>query len=490
MRKIKAHIKTSPNGNLFYNLYRSTKEESLPESANILATLDPLMVIDESKVEVQAIMMFEEEGEMKTSSVIKGNLVPYSTKHKILRDMLHSVIVRITYSNKVSKMFAVKFDNKTAVLSVTDGDDKIYDSSESISIGANTIVYIHDSLLVDAVKVNTSYYTEVFEVIDSKDEQAGVTIIGEPATGISPSVLSKQNKTVTLYPEYIVPYFQLQAAVYSEPLRYFYRLLAKDEANNISDPSELMWVDLEQSNEEVDYFLQYSNSTKGLLNTKWEDTEIKMISAQTLDFGKNGTKEFTDFGNIFNGLPTKDIDSNSVRATFSTEGTPSVTLFFDNPWEDVKYKAKTTKSFRLKGILVNDPDAVVYSETLQAEEAFIGLDTVLVRRKEIVDLLNDKVAAPLEGEGAVSVATFIKFNGANYHAITKSDPGKLDEDTLNVGVFQKPMNYALMTDNSGNLELGVIDIDVANGKAYRYTIYVKDDTGQYTPGTSYDVTCA
>ena len=43
MRKIKAHIKTSPEKNLFYKLYRDVSEIGVPESSDLLAVENPIV---------------------------------------------------------------------------------------------------------------------------------------------------------------------------------------------------------------------------------------------------------------------------------------------------------------------------------------------------------------------------------------------------------------------------------------------------------------
>lgn len=490
MKKIKAHIKTSPDKDLTYNIYRSANGEPLPDTIDILATQTPVMVVDESKIQTSALMIFEEESNLNVSAILDNNLIPYTIGHTVLRDMLHHVIVKIDYNDGKTERYTVKFDNDHNIVSVKDSLSIEHDSSESIVINSGTIVKIHENLLVNSIKVSTSYYTEVFEVIDANVEQEGVTYNGPVALGLNPAKLSKTNELLKPTVTVSIPFMKFKAAIDLSPITYNYRIVAKDSANNISDPSDVMSLSMVQSTGTVNYTIEHCkyNSADAVDNQIWTDTNVVLSETDTFEFGKFGTENFTKYGSIFDSRIIPRMKPASITSAYLGTPTVSVTLLCDNPWSVAEYTNRTTKAFRLKGHIVGEVDKFIYSNVIPSETLKVGVDEVIVRRKEVYDSLTDNTPADLE-EDADTIATFIKYNGTAYTSLSVSDPTSLDASTLDTANFQAPMKYSLITDASGKPQLSIIDNDVVNGKLYRYTFYIKDDMGLISTGTSVDVPC-
>jgi len=143
----------------------------------------------------------------------------------------------------------------------------------------------------------------------------------------------------------------------------------------------------------------------------------------------------------------------------------------------------------LKGTITGETGKFIYSDVIAQKTLKVGIDKVIVRRKEVLDALTDNVPAALTGTDADTVASFIKFNGLKYTELYTKDPTVLDISTLDTASFQAPLIHSLITDLSGKTKLDIIDNNVVNGKLYRYTFYIIDDMGLTSTGASYDVPC-
>lgn len=491
MKKIKAHIKTSPDKDLIYNIYRSTNDEPLPDTVDLLGVKAPIMIVDESKIVTSALMVFEEESSMNVSAILEDNLIPYTIGHIALRDMIHHIIVKIDYNNDSSKHYSIEFNNAHDIVLVKDQDGIEYDASSSVVVNSGTVIKIHEDLLVDSIKVSTSYYTEVFEVIDANVEQTGVTYNGPVALGLNPAKLNKESNTVKPTVTVNIPYLKFNPILDLSPITYNYRIIAKDSANNVSDPSDVISLSMVQSTGTVNYSLEHCryNDTLKVEEQNWIDTSIFLSEIDNFEFGKFGTENFTKYGSIFETDIIPGIKVPSIASSYSASPTASVTILCDNPWHVAEYTDRKTKAFRLKGHIIGEHDKFIYSNIIDSETLKVGIDQVIVRRKEVFDSLTDNVPAEIDGDDADTVASFIKFNGLKYTELNSTTPSVLDASTLDTASFQAPIVHSLMTDSSGKNQLSIIDTNVVNGKLYRYTFYIKDDMGLISTGSSVDVPC-
>jgi hypothetical protein len=246
-----------------------------------------------------------------------------------------------------------------------------------------------------------------------------------------------------------------------------------------------------QSTGTVNYSIENCryNSTLADKDQNWIDTGIYLAENEKFEFGKFGTADFTKYGSIFESEIIPGMKTPSISSAYSASPTASVTLLCDNPWDVAEYTDRKTKAFRLKGHITGEKDKVIYSNIIASETLKVGIDEVIVRRKEVFDSLTDNTPAAIDGTDADTVASFIKFNGLKYTELNTSDPTVLDPSTLDTASFQAPTVHTLMTDASGKHQLSIIDTNVVNGKLYRYTFYIKDDMGLISTGASVDVPC-
>lgn len=486
MKKIRTNIKTSPSRDLLFDVYRSDTPGVLPSTTTALAALPQIMTVDESKVNSKAHQIVDETIGLDILSIIDGDFMPYALKHGMLRDILHGLTVKITMNDSSIKTYNIQFDTIGGIAKVTDSTMSEYSASDTFNVVSANVIKIKQALLTNSVEVKASYYTEVMEVIDLDETQVGVNYFGPNPLGFPRADILKRNKTVAKTSVVSLPYYEFEANMVPGGETYYYRVLARDNVGNISDPSDEMSIALQQSDIDIEYIIQSCADTS-ITSPVWVDTPNKLASGDIISFGKPGSADFAAQGSIFVSDKPIDLIVASISGVTHTAPTPNVTLTAPNPWKGTTYKSKKTRAFRLKGYLKSHNTVYDVSDTIAQENFNLGLDEVVVRRKEVADPQVDTTPASLTGTDAVTVATFIKRDGLTYDNVQATTPADIDLTTQDTASFQTGMKYSIMTDASGLSSITVIDSNVATGKIYRYTFYIKDDLGEISTGVSYDI---
>ena len=486
MKKIRTNIKTSPSRDLLFDVYRAEVATDLPATTTALAALTPVMTVDESKIVSKAHFVQDEVIGLDITSIISGDFMPYSIKHGMLRDILHGIKVKIKMNDNSVKMYDIVFNTIGGIDSVKDEVGSSYSPSDTFDVVSANVLKIKQSLLTNSVEVKASYYTEVIEVIDLDDPQTGVTYVGPPPLGFPKADILKRDKMYTAAATALVPYYEFEAHMVPGGETYFYRVLARDAVGNISDPSDELSIALQQSDLDVEYILQYCMDTS-VTEPVWLDTPNKLANGDIISYGKPGSTGFASQGTIFVSTAPKNLASSGISAVTHTTPTADVTLTVPNAWKSDTYKSRKTKAFRLKGYLKSHNTVYDLSDVIAQALFNVGIDTVVVRRKEVADPSTDTTPATLTGTDSITVASFVKRDGVTYNSIQSATPADIDLTTQDTATFQTGMKHSIMTDSSGLSSCTIKDTNVAPGKIYRYTVYVKDDLGQVSTGVSYDV---
>lgn len=444
------------------------------------------MTVDESKITSKAHLITDEVIGLDISSIISGDFMPYSVKHGMLRDILHDVKVKITMNDSTAKVYDITFDTIGGIADVKDEVGSEYSPSDTFDVVSANVIKIKQALLTNSVQVSITYYTEVIEVIDLDDPQTGVTYNGPNPLGFPEADILKRDKTYSAASTASIPYYEFEAHMVPGGETYYYRVLARDAAGNVSDPSDELSIALQQSDTDVEYILQYCMDTSAT-NPVWADCPNILANGDIISYGKPDSTSFATQGTIFIDKTPKDLAGAGISAVTHSAPTPNVTLTVPNAWKDTTYKSRKTKAFRLKGFLKSHSTVTDISDVIAQALFNLGIDEVIVRRKEVADPSTDSTPATLSGTDAITVATFVKRDGVSYNSIQSTSPSDIDLTTQDTASFQTGMKYSIMTDASGLSSLTIIDSNVATGKIYRYTIYVKDDLGEVSTGVSYDV---
>ena len=470
MRKIKAHIKTSPDRNLLYKIYRDTLEANVPAPADLLALLTPIALIREAEIAKKAFLITEEEAAVDVTAIITSAFVPYLIKHTMLKSLLHSAIIKIDYANGTSLNFTVKFNNAEVVVSVKDQLNADYDLSSTFDFTMRNMVKVKDTYLADATKVRISYYTEVIEIVDHSDPQIGVTYNGPVPLGKITATLAKIAKTVTQNGA-ISPYLELMPLATTAVETYCYRLLAFDSSNNISDSSELMTVQLQQPLAELTYKLQTCLNTLAPIPL-WTDTGVVVKSGVAIDYGKFGTPEYTTVGNILVNKVVPTMGTTSVLAVYSSTA-GSVTLSFNNPWTYDIYTARKTKAFRLQASFDSTASVNVISSVLDHEAIDIDIDVANIKRCTLVSPTD-----PFDESSAILIGRFCLNNGRLFNKLQSDSTAPVLVSELNSGATSFNGEIAVPVVpmyNYGSVDkCTIVDNEVVAGQYYKYSITLID----------------
>lgn len=519
MKKVLLDIHPSPLKNYKFKVYRDINREGLPADTNTLLEKTPIMIINEKEIGTKKAYIEDREIFMCPNTAAQGDFIPYAIPYPLAKGQ-SAITLSFKYDNPVTyDEYNIRFDENRVITLVKDAQGVEYNGSEYFQIIGETVIGINKKILDKLVRLRCDYGTDVIEVSDIEDSQVGVVYngplpdIGIPVDGKIRFEREYREGSDEMENGYRhTSYVRNRTQIPEKTL--YYRVIAIDEDNKVSDPSELMYVKIPKniySNEREKYVVQFCSNyydsedydtshsntfenetdkfNKAYPLNKWIDTEITM---------RPGGKEeyIEDF--IYPGPKPTPYDTISAECVNGDE--PHLKLKFFNPIAyyifDGLERCMIIAS-RLKAYYVETGEVLGYSDIEYRKDDSGSIDKVLVRRKEINES-SSNTPCSIDGPDADTVALFVKKtnetgNGIEYEKILTEHPEWIDEKLENTRVFETGMNVAVINPKSYihtdlTKEVTVIDKNVVEGRRYRYTIYNTDIHTLTSEGCSFDVT--
>ena len=328
MKRIKLGIKTSEEVNLKYNIFRSIHQEELPDNLEVLGSLNPVIVVDESLLQKMAENILEDIVPDKTHAP-RGIKTPYGLSYEPLLTSIHNFTVAIKDTDtQAIESYDIKFDNASTIESIT----------KSVTSGANTTpaepylnqdfellgrnVFINETLLRGHKIVSVGYYIKVILVSDDNEViDNGVDYKGPVATGLSKPIILRDVDYFPVSIKTAIPIIKLSCTGSETGVVYYYRIVAEDTVGNVSDPSPLFSTLLQQPKENLAYKVErcFGYDEANASQAVWETLFQPAGHEKELVFGQPGTEMFTQKGAIV----SSDVPSfNSNEVLVNTSAAP------------------------------------------------------------------------------------------------------------------------------------------------------------------------
>ncbi len=480
MKRIKLGIKTSENMNYTYNVYRSTSQQDLPDSLEVLSQLNPLMVVQESLLQKEATNVQEDITPDK-SKAPRALKTPYKLSYDPLCSSIHNFVLSIKdIDTQVLAQYNIKFNNSGVIQSVTetitDGSTvttNLHINGDFEILGSN--IFIAETLLNGHKAVSASYYIKVINVYDDNEKlYDGIDYNGPVATGLSkPSVVRDiQEYQVAMNTK--LPTFKIVCSGSDQGVVYYYRIVAEDTIGNVSEPSPLFSMLLKQNPANIIYKLEGSFD----VGVKPDDEVVWKTLLQDAHhnieyiFGQPGTAEFDSVGPI---VPETVPAFNAAQVNLDTSHVVSdntLQIAIPNVWMENTPVYNSRKTLALRAIATDMFGNISdISDIVPSVDVDVPIERMVIVKKD-VSMLVENQAAPvaLDDANATIIKDWVKVDGRYYDASVHTG------FPTNLQLTNSPI--CLMTTESTFNTLITVDDSVAAGQILNYTIHIFDAYGK------------
>lgn len=487
MKRIKLSIKTSNDKHYKYLVYRSENQADLPADIDELRLLSPVLVVDEAAVMSHATFIQETLTPDKNKIPMTGK-IPYTLTYAPAVTAIHTVKFIIQYTEPMAELGYATFDLE--VLFDANGvmqeirrhvieDDSplpvvtVYTGEDMLTIlrKVDNTFFISTDILGDVERVNAEYHIEVVTVYDN--DQAiidGITYHGPVAGGLHTPILTATPESDIVSNSTELPLYTISAGGTADGVIYYYRILAVDSTNNVSDPSSLLATYLSQETSGYQYELQETE----LLNnvdieaSNWQPI-VRLNDGQNILLGKPGTTEYQSFGPIVpEEIPVFAADNVQIVLD-DVVAYNKITFKIPNVWANNNpfYNKRNTKAYRVIAI---DSHGLTspHSNIIGHSSVSIPIEKMVILRKNVTDEIDENRQAPLSplSDGVTAIQEWIRRGGIYYDALAHG--------TLPVNIYTTTAPIALITEQSLFDDVLAIDPSVIPGQVYNYTIYLYD----------------
>jgi len=485
MRKIIVGIKPSQNKTLSFNLYRATSASDLSGDTNALLDLSPIAYITESECDISAHCIRDAVVGMDTGKATGAiQSVPFTVKFNIIRDITHEVIMRVTRTDSTVDTYVIKFNGHGDIDRVILNDTE-QDASLTVPRIDMQTVYMHNNTMQNVYRVTITYYTEVIAIEDTDQPQPGVSYLGPPLSYIKPITLRHAVAIdSTPFSGTFLQYLRFAATAPEAETQYHYRVIARDEYGNVSDPSNVSYASIDQELGSVKNVL-FSCDWKPGVNAgdqQWNPTGIDLIVNDPVYApGPKGADLLDITTKYHHQLSLSDIRTSYIHNVTQT----SAGLQIPNIWfQKDKYYAARTKAFRVTSAGSLIEGYVTHSNVVGPIDFRVPIERLLVLRTEVDKVESLSLNLTANENSGIKIAEWVKVNGRYF------DKNIIDESKLNIDVFRDPsLTYPVDDGTFTANTLSVFDDTVENGKIYRYDIYTWDDYNTESKMLSIYITC-
>lgn len=252
-----------------------------------------------------------------------------------------------------------------------------------------------------------------------------------------------------------IPYYRIKVNGVDEKILLHYRVLCDNSVGSVSDLSNVVSVELQQSGDDVLAWVEYK------VNDNW----VKLCNISINEYVDILKPTKPNSENIFSGkvysFEDKDI---SFQNKYSRSDNISI-VSINNPWHstnsDVNYR--DTKEFRV-ACTIGD-DNIVYSETINSSKQYSPIDKVVILRKEY-----DGTSSHLSlSDDNVIVKQIIRAGGL--YSTNEIESIQFNEETITG-------DYAVVNFDNSFKEIKLVDRGIIHGRKYKYTFMSYDHTGE------------
>lgn len=491
MKKIKLNIVTSPNKNMTYQIFRSINQEDLPNDLSTLMYLTPIFTIDES-LAPKTITETTEEIILDVSYIDTENMIKYTMNHVPTKDDKHGLTVNINFNNPESIIqyervsIAFTFDTFGVIknIIVTNKDKTTMTYIDQLEIDKiikidNKQLYINDGMLLNNYSVTCDYNVEVITVEDyASSPILGITYNGGNAHGLNkPSIIS----TECLYDDghlFRIPYLRLIPDNTYHGLIYYYIIVGIDTLLNISNPSPLIAINLEQDASTILYTLQVSkNYTTDSANCSWETISTSIKINDMIEVGKPNTDTYLSYGSIVTEtVPiflTKDISFNQNYVDSDNK----IVLNFPNVWYENNpiYNLRTGKAYRVMSNIGTNYSEV--SDVINATDSKnIPVEKLVVIKRNASNDFDAVAPSTIGQNGTEIIKTYIRKGGIYYNST--------DYDNEPYDVPSADSDVIVMSTMSVFDTFTIESVSCVPGQKYNFTFYIFDSYGNQSIATS------
>lgn len=491
LKKSLIGIKPSNTRNLIFLVYRSTNQLSLSVNTDELLEQSPIAIINEknAKVGVNNIKDLIINRDLEIISNIE-NTIPYTVDYDIVKDLSHNLILTIQYNTDEISKFYITFNNDGTINEIL--KDKLLEeqSNTILSITSNTL-YLHKDIVKSAVKVSIDYYTEVIEFEDCANEQAGIEYIGSEIGLIKPITLTS-SKTVN---KINVPILEFKATSPLEEVAYYYRVLAKDEYGNVSEPSNISVKNINQQIDKIINILECCNYEAGvnINEQRWESTDNNIVVNDQTGVIPFNEKEYMFIDD--NERYKHKIDINSVEISYiynplsQTHKSVCIKIpYIFNIHHSIiesKYNKRKTKAFRIKTQSETIDNYISYSNTIMPETIDVYIEKLIIYKSKEQYKIDEMNINEINFENNFAVvAKFVKKDGLYY----EKDNILNSEEVNNNKITDSNLINIVDIKEDMNTTMTILDSDVEENEIYYYYILVTD-IYKITTCTTISVVC-
>jgi hypothetical protein len=402
----------------------------------------------------------------------------------MLRSINHNIVVRVARTDNSLDTYVLQFNGDGEILRILKNDTE-QDISKTVPRIDSFTVYMHNETMLNVFRVTISYFTEVIAIEDTDKPQKGVEYLGPPLSYTKPITLwSRAAADTTQWQATQIQYLTFTTTAPEAETQYHYRVIARDEYGNISDPSNISHASIDQELSAVRNMLFGCDWQPGVApdDQAWVTTQLPLIVNDPGYIAPWRGRECLDTQAIFHHQYVKaDIRTNYINDVTQT----SVGIFLPNQWfqKDKYYKAQT-KAFRVTSTSGLIEGYVTHSNVVMPRDLMIPTERLIILRHEVdtVDDLDFDLRF-FENLGQ-KVAEWVRLFG-RYYDQTVSDDSKLNVDVFRDPSLIYPVEDSQFTANS----LSVFDDTVEHGKIYRYDIYTWDEYNTESKVLPIYVTC-